>query len=94
MSEQKKQNSPLTIHDAVLALFYIVIVCIGINLCVSRGVDAGIGHLVTVTVCVWGILAVKLYKYRKNIREHLGDILFVALLCGLSVFAIITTVLF
>lgn len=94
MSEQNDKNKKFSLHDVFLAVFYLIIVAIGINLCLSRGADANTSHLITVTISIWSVLGIKLHKYRGELAAHKGDVAFVALLCILSLFAIITTVIF
>ena len=94
MSEQKsKKQEKLTVYDIFLAVFYLIIVVVGVNLCITRGQNAGPAHLAAVTISVCATLVIKLIKYKGNIKEHLGDIVFVALIAALAIFAVITTII-
>ena len=94
MSEQNnKKEKKLTVYDAFIAIFYIIIVAIGGNMCITRGESANSFDLVAVTVSVVGVLSLKLAKYKGQLKEHRGDIAFVALLAILGVFAVISTVI-
>lgn len=95
MSEQNnnKKEEKLTLYDAFLAIFYLIIVVVGISLCISRGQNASPAHLFAVTISICATLVLKLLKYKGNLKEHMGDIIFVAILVVLAIFAIITTVI-
>ncbi len=95
MAEQNnnKKEEKLTVYDAFLAVFYLIIVVVGVSLCISRGQNASPAHLFAVTVSVCATLVLKLLKYKGNLKAHMGDIVFVAILVALAIFAIVTTVI-
>jgi hypothetical protein len=90
MSNRKEENRSLSIYDFFMAVFYIIIVTVGVDLCLSRGIGATKAHLIALTVSVFGVLFLKLAKYRGKVKSNLSDIIFVAVLCVLSVFALVT----
>lgn len=93
MKNEKTKNDKLTIHDAVLAILYIIIIAIGIVMCVNHGLGSTVIHLVVITLCIFGVLAAKLMKHKSAIKEHLGEIVFVAVMGVFSVFALIGNLL-
>ena len=87
----KKEN--LTIYDAVLAVFYVIIILAGIVMCVNHGLGATLFHLVVITVSVWGVFAAKFLKYRSEIRCHLGEFVFIGFMGIVSLLALVGTIL-
>ena len=59
-TEVETENEKLTVFDAVLALLYLVIIVIGVIMCTTHGLGGTLYHLVTLTVCIWGVLAAKI----------------------------------
>lgn len=97
--ERTKENESekLGAADAVLAVFYVIIILTGIDLCRTRGLGASNVHLAAVTLSTFGIVAAKLFKYiaggKAKVKEHLSDIIFAAVLFLLSAAAFVTTVI-
>ncbi len=92
-NEKETRNEKLTIYDAVLAVFYLVIIAVGIVMCVNHGLGGTLFHLIGITACIWGVLVTKLMKYRTEIKDHLGELVFIAVMCITSVLTVVGTIL-
>ncbi len=93
-AKKAKKEKKLTVHDVFLALFYAIIIAVGISLCIERGLNANITHLIAVTVSVIGAFVTKLLKYRKEIKAHITDIGFAGIMSVLGVFATVSALFF
>lgn len=85
-----KKDKKLTVHDVFLAIFYAIIIAVGISLCVVRGLNATNMHLFAVTVSVVGVFVLKLLKYRGQLKAHIADISFAGIMSVLALFATVT----
>ena len=92
--DKNKKDKKMTLHDLFLGMLYAVIVYIGVSLCISRGLNANIWHLVAVTVSVIGVFGIKLHKFRDELKAHVMDLLFVGILSLLAIFATISNLFF
>ena len=92
-TEVETENEKLTVFDAVLAALYLVIIVIGVIMCTTHGLGGTLYHLVTLTVCIWGVLAAKILKYRKDIKSNIGELVFVAVMCVVSVLTLVGTLI-
>ena len=92
-TDVETENEKLTVFDAVLALLYLVIIVIGVIMCTTHGLGGTLYHLVTLTVCIWGVLAAKIFKYRKDIKDNIGELVFVAVMCVVSVLTLVGTLI-
>ncbi|MBE6572521.1 MAG: hypothetical protein E7656_09775 [Ruminococcaceae bacterium] len=90
-TEVETQNEKLTVFDAVLAALYLVIIAIGVVMCITHGLGGTVYHLLALTVCIWGVLAAKILKYRKDIKGHVGELIFIAVMCVVSVLTLVGT---
>lgn len=86
--KKSKKDKTLTVYDVFMAIFYVIIIAVGVNLCAQRGLNANIMHLVAVTLSLAGILMLKLAKFSKALKKHIPDIAFTAILFVLAVFAL------
>lgn len=89
-----EQNNKLTPHDAFIALFYIIIICIGINHCITRGVSPSPMQLYAISLCLAGIVLFKILKYAKNLRNHIKELIFPAILFIASLVPAVSMLLF
>ena len=87
--KNETKNEKLTVYDGVLAVLYLIIIAFGIFMCINHGLGGTVVHLAVITACIWGVLATKLLKYRTEIRDHLGELVFIAVM---SIAAVITLV--
>ena len=92
-TEVETENEKLTVFDAVLAALYLVIIVIGVIMCTTHGLGGTLYHLVTLTVCIWGVLAAKILKYRKDIKSNIGELVFVAVMCVVSMLTLVGTLI-
>ena len=90
--DQQKCNEKITGYDGILAVFYLIIIVMGVIMCVNHGLGGTLLHLITITLCVWGVFAVKIIKYRSNIKAHISEFIFVGVMCVFSVFTLIGTI--
>lgn len=80
MSDQNNKKENLTIHDAFVAVFYIIIICIGINHCITKGVSPSPAQLCSICASLFGIVLFKVLKYGKAALAHIREIIFPAIL--------------
>lgn len=92
--KKAKKEKKLTVHDVFLALFYAIIIAVGISLCIERGLNANITHLIAVTVSVIGAFITKILKYRNELKAHIADIGFAGIMSVLGVFATVSALFF
>lgn len=92
-SVSKQEREPLTYHDGFIAVFYLIIIFVGVLLCLSRGKNASLSHLIAVSISIWGVLVFKLAKYKSCLKKHAGDLVFVGFLCAVALFALITALI-
>lgn len=84
---QKDAPERFTVYDWISLIFYGIILAVGVMLCVTKGLDARPSHLFAVTVSLFGILAMRLAKYRGQLRKHLSELIVPVLLCLLALVA-------
>ncbi len=92
-NEQEKSNEKLTLYDGILAALYVIIIAIGIVMCSTHGLGGTLAHLIIISLCICGVFAVKLIKYRRCLKAHISELIFVGVLSVGSVVTIIGTVL-
>lgn len=85
-SNESDSVRPLTWHDGILAIFYLIVLFVGITLCLSHGQSATVFHVLTVTIALVGITVLKFSKYSGSLRSHIVEL---GLLCALSVCSIV-----
>ena len=86
-NEKETNNEKLTVYDGVLSVLYLIIVAIGVFMCIKHGLGGTMGLLAVISACVFGILAVKIAKYKDSLKEHIGELVFIAAMCVFSVIA-------
>lgn len=88
--DKKNREKPekFVIQDLFLLIFYLIISAIGISLCLTRGENAGIGHMAGISLCLCGIATFKFSKYRAALKEHAGEMIFIVVLFGVSLFTL------
>lgn len=92
-NEQENRNEKLTLYDGILAALYVIIIAIGIVMCATHGLGGTLTHLVIISLCICGVFAVKLIKYRSSLKAHISELIFIGALSVGSVVTIIGTVL-
>ena len=91
---KNKKEKKMTLHDLFLGILYAVIVYIGVSLCINRGLNANVWHLVAVTISVIGVFGIKLHKFRDELKAHIMDLSFVGILSILAIFATVSNLFF
>lgn len=99
MSEQNKKSNlsshnTFIAYDVFIALFYIIIICLGINHCITRGISLNPIQLYVISACLFGIVLFKILKYKKETLSHIREIIFPAVLFILSFVPAISNLLF
>ncbi len=92
-NENETRNEKLTIYDAVLSVFYLIIIAVGVVMCINHGLGGTLFHLIGITACIWGVLVTKLMKYRTEIKNHLSELVFIVVMCIASVLTVLGTIL-
>lgn len=92
-NEKETKTEKLTIYDGVLAVLYLVIVTIGIYMCVKHGLGGTMLHLAILTACILGIFGIKIAKYKDELKNHLGELVFVGVMSVFSVLAFMGNIL-
>ena len=70
-NEQENRNEKLTLYDGILAALYVIIIAIGIVMCATHGLGGTLTHLVIISLCICGVFAVKLIKYRRSFKAYI-----------------------
>ena len=86
--KDQEKHEKFVIQDLFLLIFYLIISAIGISLCLTRGENAGIGHMAGIALCLCGIATFKFSKYRAALKEHAGEMIFIVVLFGVSLFTL------
>lgn len=86
--KKAKKDKTLTVYDLFMAIFYVIIIAVGVNLCAQKGLNANVMHLAAVTISLGGVFALKIAKFRKALKEHIPDVAFSAILFVLALFAL------
>ena len=92
--KEAEKEKTLTLYDFFMGIFYAVIIFVGISLCIERGLNANIMHLVVVTISLVCISALKFAKFRKELRSHIPEVVFPTILSALALFATFAIILF
>lgn len=80
-NEKETRNEKLTVYDGVLAVLYIVIILMGIFMCFTHGLGGTVVHMAAIAACIFGVMAAKLLKYRGEFKRHIGELVFIGVMC-------------
>lgn len=89
--KNETNSEKLTVYDGVLAVLYLIIVAVGVFMCINHGLSGTLAHIIGITVCIWGIFVTKILKYRTQLRDHLVELAFVAVMSIASVITLVGT---
>ena len=86
--KKAKKEKTLTVYDLFMAIFYVIMIAVGVNLCAQKGLNANVVHLAAVALSLGGVFALKMAKFRKALKEHMSEVAFSAILFALALFAL------
>ncbi len=88
-----KKEQSFTKYEFFSAIFYVLIVLIGVNLCFDSGRSADIYDLVAITACISAVFIIKLIKKIRVGADGIGGLVFSGIMSALGIVTLVLKLL-